>query len=346
MCQITKTTIYYNKDVDRALLTRNAPTELRRYLVFNPINKSREQLQADREAIHLALKAAKLRFGLQYSLKTSKFVLQIPEDANQAVYEAALPVLAKATVTFTRGPMTADIDALYAGWWYTAGVYCTAGWPIRNSFGQESFLTAGHCGPPFEIYFSWRNGPRLTPASARSNTDNGWQTLDYAMYPLGTHTTTRAIYIQNDSQYLGYTNTVPGVVTTYYEITFPRQPVNGQYVCKNGGTTGITCGTIIDKNFSDDTVKNLVKVSQSAQPHIAEGGDSGGPVFAWSADGSMVHPIGIMKGTGRNASGTPCRNASSNASANTTCFFVFTPLTTIRAYSPFTVNTTGGFVAP
>ena len=106
------------------------------------------------------------------------------------------------------------------------------------------------------------------------------------------------------------------------------------------------CGTIIDKNFSDDTVKNLVKVSQSAQPYIAEGGDSGGPVFAWSADGSMVHPIGIMKGTGRNASGTPCRNTSSNASANTTCFFVFTPLTTIRAYSPFTVNTTGGFVAP
>lgn len=139
---------------------------------------------------------------------------------------------------------------------------------------------------------------------------------------------------------------VPGVVKTNHEDAPLRQPVNGQFVRKNGGTTGITCGTVVDRNFSDDTVKNLVKVSQSAQPYIAEGGDSGGPVFTWSADGSMVHPIGIMKGTGRYASGTPCRNTSSNASQNTTCFFVFMPLATIRAYAPFTVNTTSGFVAP
>ena len=341
-----KVIIYYQKNIDRDLLTRSAPVGLRKFLVFNPINKSRGQLLQDRKAIDAALNAAGLRYGLEFSLRSGKFKLQIPEQADEAAYVAVLPEAMKADLTIVRGPMAENIDALYGGWWYTSGGYCTAGWPIRNSSGQEALLTAGHCGPPYQMYFSWRSGPTLSPLSVRAEGDNGWQTTDYAMYPLGTHTTSRVIYIQNDTQYNGYTNRVPGIVTTYYEITYPRQPVNGQYVCKNGGTTGLTCGMIVDKNFSDSNNKNLVKVSQSAQPYIAEGGDSGGPVFAWSADGSMVHPIGIMKATARNTDGTACRNTSSTAYSNTTCFFVFMPLTTIRGYAPFTINTTGGFVAP
>lgn len=341
-----KVVLYYQKSIDRELLTRSAPVTLRKYLVFNPINKSREQILQNRQAINAALNAAGLRYGLEFSLRSGKFKLQIPEQADEASYLAVLPSTISSDLTIIRGPMAEDIDALYGGWWFTAGGVCTAGWPIRNSAGQEALLTAGHCGPPHQMYFSWREGPTLSPPSVQVEGDNGWQTTDYAMYPLGPHTTTRVIYVQNDTQYNGYTNRVPGIITTYYEITHPRQTANGQYVCKNGGRTGITCGTVVDKNFSDSNNKNLVKVSQSSQPYIAEGGDSGGPVFAWSADGSMVHPVGIMKATARNTDGTACRNVTSTASSNTTCFFVFTPLTTIRAYSPFTVNTTAGFVAP
>lgn len=341
-----KVTIYYNKDVDRAALTRSAPVELRRYLVFNPLNRSRSELMDGRKALHRAVSALSRPFALEFDFDTDRYILQIPQDAEEAAYANALPAELRGSVDIRRGPMAANVAALYAGWWFTAAGYCTAGWPIRDSSGREGLLTAGHCGPPNQMYFSWNGGPTLAPPSAISNTDNGWQTLDYAMYPLGTNTTSRVVYVQNNTTYNGYTNNVPGYVSAYYEITFPKQPVNGQYLCKSGGTTGLSCGIVIDKNWSGDGKLNLVKVSKSAQPYIAEGGDSGGPVFSWSADNSMVHPIGLTISTARYADGTPCRNTSTTAANNTTCYMIFLPLTTIRGYAPFTVNTVGGFVAP
>ncbi|MEE4211667.1 MAG: S1 family peptidase [Parvularcula sp.] len=346
-----KVFVYYDKDIDRKALTSAAPVKLRRFLVFNPINKSRAQLQQDREAIHNSLSNAGLRFGLEFTLRTGKFVLTIPETAEVADYETVLPDTMKADVEIIQGPLSANLANLYGGWWFQQGAtggYCTAGWPIRDSSGREGLLTAGHCGPAYEMAFTWMDSPypKISPPSARQEGDNGWQTLDYAMYPLGAHATTRVIYVQNDTSYSGYMNTVPGITTTYYEITSPRQPANGQYLCKSGGTTGLTCGIVVDRNYSDSEVKNLVKVSKSSQPYIAAGGDSGGPVFTWSADGSMVHPIGIMQGGSEYGSGAACRNSSSTAANNSQCYFTVMPLTTIRGYSPFTINTTSGFVSP
>ena len=56
-------------------------------------------------------------------------------------------------------------------------------------------------------------------------------------------------------------------------------------------------------------------------------------------------PIGIMKRTAR-VNDQVCRNSSTTASNNTTCYFTFIPLTTIRAYDPFQVNTVDGFCSP
>lgn len=349
-----KVTIYYNKEVDQAALTRAAPVNIRRYLIFRPINVSREGLQAERRAIAEALSAAKLRFGLEFSLETGRFTLTIPDEAEQAAYAAIIPQPLRSKVDIQSGPLAVPVAAVYAGTWFQAGnggEYCTAGWPVRNSSGQEALLTAGHCGPPLEMYFSWNGGPNLTTVSSRAHDNTGYQTRDYAFYTLGTHTTARVINVQNDlTNSDGSRNYVPGVVSAYYEIAAPRQPVNGQYLCKQGGTTWLTCGFVMDKNWSGNGYSNVVKVSQSAQPYVALGGDSGGPTFTWSADQSMVHPIGVTIGsayyTSSSGTRTPCKNTSSTASANTTCYFVFLPLTTIRAYSPFSVNTVNGFVAP
>lgn len=341
-----KIVVYYNKSIDRQKLTSAAPVELRRYLVFNPINKARDEIRADRQAVSQALAAAGLQYGLEFSLRRGEFILEIPVNADEARYRAVLPPLTRANISVVRGATSVDAAGLYGGYWFEAGGYCTAGWPIRNSAGTEGLLTAGHCGPPYEMNFSWNSErPILAPAWARKDELRGYQTLDHAMYPLGRHTTTRVINIENNRVYRGETNTVPGIVTAFYEIASPRQPVRGQYLCKMGSTTGLTCGIVADINFNGDGQWNVVKVSQSAQRHIAEGGDSGGPVFSWSSDGSMVHPIGIMKRTAR-VNDQVCRNSSSTASNNTTCYFTFIPLTTIRAYDPFQVNTVDGFRSP
>ncbi len=190
-----------------------------------------------------------------------------------------------------------------------------------------------------------RGGPNLGPPSVRRDVNVGSQTLDYAFYLLGSNTTTRVMYVQNDTQYAGSTNTVPGIVSAYYEIALPVVAANGQYVCKNGGTTGLTCGFVIDRAWSGNGFYGLVKVSQSVQPYIAETGDSGGPVFIWTSSNSQVRPMGIMKTSAR-INGQPCRNASTTASQNNTCFFTFMPLRAIRGDQPFTVNTVSGFVSP
>lgn len=339
--------LYYNKAIDQAQLTRAAPVELRRFLVFRPVKRNQSQLAADRNAISASLRANSLRYGVEYDLEQDRFVVEYPAGADIAKYRAAVPAALKDDVDLREGLMAQEVAALYGGTWFEAGGLCTAGWPIRDSGGKEGLLTAGHCGPPNQMYFSWNGGALLSPPFVISNTDNGWQTLDYAQYRLGTaHTTGRLIYVQNNATYNGYTNTVPGIVSAFYEITTPQSPTTGAYICKNGATTGVTCGIIVDRNWSGDGKLNLVKVSQSAQPYIAEGGDSGGPVFGWSTDKSMVRPMGITISTARYADGTPCRNTSTTASNNTTCYFVFMPLTTIRGYAPFTVNTVNGFVAP
>jgi hypothetical protein len=349
-----KITVYYNKEVDQAALTRAAPVNIRRYLVFRPLDVSQDGLQTQRRTISEGLSAARLRFGLEFSLETGRFTLTIPAGADQTTYVNAIPQQLRSKVDIRPGPLAEPVAAVYGGWWFKTGVggsTCTSGWPVRNSSGQESLLTAGHCGPPYEMYFSWNNGPNLTTVSSRLQDNTGYQTRDFAFYTLGTHTTARVINIQNDLQNAdGSRNYVPGVVSAYYEIATPRQSVNGQYVCKQGGTTWLTCGFVVDKNWSGDGYSNVAKVSQSAQPYIALGGDSGGPTFAWSTDQSLVHPLGITIGsayyTNPDKTRSPCKNASATASANTTCYFVYLPLTVIRAYSPFTVNTINGYIAP
>jgi hypothetical protein len=337
--------IYYNKDIDRTALTSAAPVALRRYLAFNPIDRSRQGLEETRQSLLSALTAADVKFGLEYDLERQKFLVTIPQGSGRASYTAALPGPLKAEVELVEGALAQDIVALYAGWWFEAAGYCTAGWPVRNSAGQEGLITAGHCGPPNQMYFSWNGGPTLTNPYPWRDTDTTFQTQDWAIYPLGSHTTERVVYIQNGTTYNGRTNNVPGVVSAYYEITYPRQPVAGQYICKNGGTTGITCGVVVATNWSGDGYRNVVKVSSSAQPYIAAGGDSGGPVFTWSADGSMAHPVGIVIGAAF-LNGSPCLNTTTDPGRNTTCYFVFLPLSLIRGHDPFTVNTVHGFVTP
>lgn len=344
-----KVIIYTSGSVDAPTLSNLASPSLRPFLSFETIPITREQLALQRATLNRVLAAAGLRFGLQYNLQARRFELEIPEGADLAAYQRLIPPTLQSFVTITRGAIAENSQTTaYGGTWYNldaSGGLCTAGWPIRDSSGREALLTAGHCGPPFQMYFSWSSGPTLGPPSVRREINIGSQTFDYAFYLLGSNTTTRAVYVQNNTQYAGATNSVPGFVSAYYEIAQPTLAANGQYVCKNGATTGLTCGFVVDTAWSGNGFYGLVKVSQSVQPYIAETGDSGGPVFMWTSSNSQVRPMGIMKSSAR-INGQPCRNTSTTPSQNNTCFFTFMPLRIIRGDQPFTVNTVNGFVAP
>jgi hypothetical protein len=340
-----KITVFYEKGADHAGMMRAAPVEIRKYLVFNPFNKSRAKVDQDRDAIINPLRAVGLRFGLEYDYESDRYGLEIPEASDRSKYVAAIPLSLLANVDIRTNTVAVDAAAAYGGLYYTTGsANCTSGWPIRNSSAAEGILTAGHCLPPESMGFS--GGPTLTTVSFK-NTPAEVATYDYAMFNLGTNTTTRVIYVANDNitNVDGTSNYISGFTSAYYEIAAPLAFAVGQYVCKQGFKTRLTCGTVIDTNWSDSGGSGVVKVSKSAQGNIADSGDSGGPVFMWTTSNSQVRPVGIMKGA--NVAGSvPCKNTSTVVANNTSCYFTVMPLKKISGRSPFTVNTFSGFAVP
>jgi hypothetical protein len=339
-----KVTVFYEKGADHAAMMRAAPVEIRKYLVFNPFNKSRAKVDQDRDAIINPLRAASLPFGLEYDYETDRYSLEIPHGADQAKYTAAIPSALQTQVDIRRNALAVDAAAAYGGVFFTTGPYnCTSGWPIRNSSAAEAILTAGHCTPD-SMGFS--GGPTLTTVSFR-NAASEVATYDYAMFNLGTNTTSRVIYVYNDNitNADGTKNYMSGFTSAYYEVAAPLALTSGQFVCKSGYRTRLTCGTVVDTNYSDSSNSGNVKVSKSAQGNIGNHGDSGGPVFVWTNANSQVRPLGIFKGT--NATGdVPCKNTSTVAANNTACFFTVMPLKKIYGRTPYQVNTVGGFVIP
>lgn len=354
-----KVVVYYLSSSVQSQLTAAAPVELRRYLVFRPAKRNSSAARDRKRQIAARLAQAKVPFGVQYDFGTDRFTVEVPDNQ---VAQAKELFSSEPDVEVRAGAVAQPAAALYGGHWYKPGAgstYCTAGWPVRDNYGKEALLTAGHCDPR-QAAFTWAPAT-LTTVSSWDHRNDGYYTRDYAFYQLdpsgtGANTTGRAIYVRNPVTLAdGKQNSVPGVVSAYYEVTAPKLVVNGQYICKMGAITGITCGTVVDPAWYGDGYANVPKVTYSAQPHIGKGGDSGGPVFSWSTDGSMVHPTGIMTGVGFKYTYNPstqqydkedCVNSSTTASQNGVCYFVFSTLRNIRGWSPFQVNTVAGYLTP
>lgn len=344
-----KVVIFYNQSVDRELLQRNAPVALRRYLVFRPVKRNGQQVTDDTALVVQALRTADIPFGAFYSLEEDKIIVEIPDLSLREQVERAIPAPLRQDVLIRQGLVARNSGSVYGGNWYRnggpSGGICTAGWPVRDSGGQEAILTAGHCIPR-NPYFPYVDGGIYlgSPFAWRFETSYG-KTYDYAIYRLGAHTTAPAIYLQNNTSYAGSTNTVPGFVSGYYAIEGVKptsQQLVGYLTCKNGAYTGFTCGRIESTSFSNATHSALVRVGRSNQPYIAVGGDSGGPVFAYP-DGNLVQAFGIVIATAQESETVDCKNTSTD---NTRCYFLYMPFTRATERHPFQVNTQNGYVRP
>ena len=141
---------------------------------------------------------------------------------------------------------------------------CTSGFSVKNAGGIKGITTAGHCS-------NWQtyNGTNLP---FQSGTVGG-------VYDIQWHTAP------------GFTprNVIFAGGTTYHYISgvkFRSSQAVGEWVCKNGMTTGYSCGAIVDKQF--DGVNVRVNTSVSVQ-----GGDSGGPWFWYhTAYGTTISAFG------------------------------------------------------
>ncbi|MFI0352632.1 S1 family peptidase [Actinomadura sp. 9N407] len=160
---------------------------------------------------------------------------------------------------------------------YTGGSRCSLGFNVRNSAGQQFFLTAGHC----------------------TNIGSTWYANSSGSTVLGTRA--GSSFPGNDYGIVRYTNTTiskPGDVYLYagsQDITTARNAVVGETARRSGSTTGVRSGSVTALNqtvrYPQGTVTGLIRTTICAQ-----GGDSGGSLFAGTA------ALGLTSGGSGNCS--------------------------------------------
>ncbi|MEH0824186.1 MULTISPECIES: S1 family peptidase [unclassified Micromonospora] len=148
--------------------------------------------------------------------------------------------------------------AIYAG----SGGRCSLGFNVRNSSGTQYFLTAGHCT---NISVNWYANSSLStylgPRVGSSFPGN-----DYGIVRHDNSNVTRPgnVYLYNGS---------------YRDITGAGDAYVGQSVSRSGSTTGLRSGSVTalnaTVNYAEGSVYGLIKTNV-----CAEGGDSGGSLFA------------------------------------------------------------------
>ncbi|MDB1088100.1 S1 family peptidase [Streptomyces sp. ACA25] len=190
-------------------------------------------------------------------------------------------------------------DAIYAdlGW------RCSLGFNVRSG-STHFFLTAGHCTEdpygPTPPYPHWHNG-------------SAWiGTTEHSYFPVRDHGLVR--YNPQVSH--------PSAVNLYSgtrAITSVGAASVGQAICRSGSTTGQRCGTVTALNQSvnyggGDIVHGLIRTNA-----CAEGGDSGGPMYAGNVG------LGMTSG------------GSGNCSVGGTTFFE--PLPRAMTYYGVVLNT-------
>jgi hypothetical protein len=165
----------------------------------------------------------------------------------------------KVTLQKIPGKLTKKIsggDAIYGGQYR-----CSLGFNVTDG-SSYYFLTAGHCG---NIASTWYSDSGHT-TSVGDTQGSSFPGDDYALvkYPAGTPQPPGNVDLYNGS---------------FQEITTAGNASVGQAVTRSGSTTGLHNGTVTGVNatvnYAEGTVTGLIQTNV-----CAEGGDSGGALFA------------------------------------------------------------------
>lgn len=163
-------------------------------------------------------------------------------------------------------------DAIYGGQYR-----CSLGFNVRSG-STYYFLTAGHCGNIASTWYSNSSKTTLLGTTYGSSFPGN----DYAI-------------VQYSTSYTNHPGTVDLYNGSSQDITSAGNATVGQAVKRSGSTTGVHSGTVTavnaTVNYAEGTVTGLIKTTV-----CAEGGDSGGALFA----GSVA--LGLTSGGSGNCS--------------------------------------------
>ncbi|MFD0821284.1 S1 family peptidase, partial [Micromonospora zhanjiangensis] len=145
---------------------------------------------------------------------------------------------------------------------YTGGYRCSLGFNVRSG-STYYFLTAGHCTNLGSTWYS--NSSKTTVLGTRAGTSFPGNDYGIVRYTNGS-VPPGDVYLYNGS---------------YQDITSAGNAYVGQAVKRSGSTTGLRSGSVnatnATVNYAEGSVSGLIRTNV-----CAEGGDSGGSLFAGS----------------------------------------------------------------
>ena len=221
--------------------------------------------------------------GRSVRLRTDGSGIEIAVDRTPGVALPKLPATGVRTSVVTRDRMVprsrandaAPFDGGAGIGFTTPG--CTAGFGVRNADTNAGYvLTAEHCGAvgsPWHVGWNTTTGTgTLVGYAVDSNDDH--DTMIISTSAPGDH-----IYVG------GQHDEVRARVAGWTEV-FP-----GQLLCQSGYTSagalgGPVCNLRVEFHYDD--IEDLVEATQLDGDEAARGGDSGGPVYAVNADGTVL----------------------------------------------------------
>jgi streptogrisin D len=227
------------------------------------VARSGAELQRAEAALNRSARIAGTAWAVDAA--TNQVVVSVDSTvtgARLAAVEAAVSRLGGAArierVAGAFSPAISGGNAIYGG-----GYRCSLGFNVRNSSGTYYFLTAGHCTNLASTWYA--NSSQTTVLGTRAGTS----------------------FPGNDYGIVRYTGTVshPGNVYlyngTWQDITSAGSAYVNQFVRRSGSTTGVRSGYVTalnaTVNYPQGTVYGMIRTNV-----CAEGGDSGGSLFAGS----------------------------------------------------------------
>lgn len=213
-------------------------------------------------------------------IRTDGGGLEVLVDTSTGARVPELPKVDVPTRTVRQRPMRQrstrlDDSAPWSGgtsiWAPNTGALCTSGFGVRDlATGNPYLITAGHCG---DLGTEWadRTGETIGTVVRRN--------ADHDAELVATPAVSNKVHVG------GATDGVQASVAGWTEV-FP-----GQLLCQSGNTSaeqigGPVCNLEVQFHYTDR--EELVEATQLDGDESARGGDSGGPVYAVTAQGTLL----------------------------------------------------------
>jgi streptogrisin D len=304
-----KVVVMFSDKEDRRPFLESLSPKLRPYVKVKTAKRSRLLATKRYEELNTALRGLPFSYTSQYDLETEGFSIRVGDPVDVDQVKAVLPKGRKFDTKVEVGelPRTEALptgvqpgDRLYGGnpifeIQGNPSYYCTLGYAVNFTSGgvaKKGILTAGHCADTMYVdfggHFVTLSGPVINKPDR--GTDGVSDKYDYQIWDVTGLTVDNTIVFKDINGIPEFPAT--GTFRMTAITTFLNQKA-GMVVCKSGHTTGITCGEIVNGNYTWDGVAGWIEVSRTQQADISEPGDSGAPWFLYPGTSTTITGVGI-----------------------------------------------------